>query len=482
MAVMMWALILLVSLAFSTGCATSGDNPVAVAPDSVTSVSISYRPWRIAIAGSLEGSITQVSYDSLKQAQGNQKNYQSLAVERKGTTSTYEGMLLATLLEHLSGTLDRIQWEAGYGITLCAEDGYSVTFATSEMPYDALVVYDRKDGEWALPGTISASASSQFFIKGLASITIDFQEALEINPFLFEISINGIGHSFSLADLEKTPCYTTGRGGYTTSAGTYYEQDYAGIRLAQFIQSFLPGMPEGTVDIIATDGYTMSYAYDDLSDTSSGTWILAFKADGEYLPDDPGPIRGIKITETGSSLPVPNIDGHNSPKMVHKVAVAGEVFRDFSLLITGKLSSELDRTTLQAGINCTAHKTEVAYLNKKSGELEHYTGISLHALLAYGDDPLNAPHKQMDKSMLAYDQALAQKGYQVKIIAGDGYSITLDSRDIDGNDAVIIAMYQDGAELQGSDWPLKLVWDSNAERVPDGIKAVRNVVAIELVF
>jgi len=137
---------------------------------------------------------------------------------------------------------------------------------------------------------------------------------------------------------------------------------------------------------------------------------------------------------------------------------------------------------LQAGINCTAHKTDVAYLNKKSGELEHYTGIPLHALLAYGDDPLNAPHKQTDKAVLAYDQALAQKGYKVRIVAGDGYSITLDSRDIDGNDAVIIAMYQDDAELQGSDWPLKLVWDSEADRVPEGIKAVRNVIAIELLF
>ncbi len=451
-------------------------------PDAVASVSPVYEPWQIAIAGSLEGNITQVGYDSIKQARGDQNYYQSLVVERKGTTSTYEGMLLATLLEHLSSTLDRTQWEAGYVITLTADDGYSVTFSTTEIPYDALVVYDRKDGETILPGTISASASSQFFIKGLATITIDFQEALEIDPFLFEISINGTGHSFSLADLEKTPYYTTGRGGYTTSAGTYYEQDYAGIKLAQFIQSFLPGMTEGTVDIIATDGYTMSYGFEDLSDTSGGTWILAFKADGEYLMDDPGPMRGIKITESGSNLPIPNIDGHNSPKMVHKVVVAGEVYRDFSLLITGALTSELDRTTMQAGINCTAHKTDVAYLNKKSGELEHYTGIPLHALLAYGDDPLNAPHKQTDKAVLAYDQALAQKGYKVRIVAGDGYSITLDSRDIDGNDAVIIAMYQDGAELQGSDWPLKLVWDSEADRVPEGIKAVRNVIAIELLF
>ncbi len=47
---------------------------------------------------------------------------------------------------------------------------------------------------------------------------------------------------------------------------------------------------------------------------------LAFKAVGEYLMDDPGPMRGIKITEAAPSA-IPNIDGHNSPKMVHKVSL-----------------------------------------------------------------------------------------------------------------------------------------------------------------
>ncbi|NCB03501.1 MAG: hypothetical protein EOM67_15310 [Spirochaetia bacterium] len=146
------------------------------------------------------------------------------------------------------------------------------------------------------------------------------------------------------------------------------------------------------------------------------------------------------------------------------------------------MESNLDRSTIQSGINCSAHKTTVDYLNKKSGEIEHYTGIPLFALLAFGDDPHYAPHKQTDHNILAYDKDAAKAGYKVKIIAADGYSIILDSKELDGNEDIILAMYQDGEELKEADWPLKLVWDVNADVVPQSIKAVKNITSIELLF
>ena len=68
------------------------------------------------------------------------------------------------------------------------------------------------------------------------------------------------------------------------------------------------------------------------------------------------------------------------------------------------------------------------------------------------------------------------------IVASDGYSITLDSRQLNRNDDVILATLKEGESLPEREWPLVLVWDRNAERVPDGIKAVRNITEIHLLF
>ena len=66
------------------------------------------------------------------------------------------------------------------------------------------------------------------------------------------------------------------------------------------------------------------------------------------------------------------------------------------------------------------------------------------------------------------------------ITASDGFSITLDSRELHENDDVILALKKNGEELPESEWPLIIVWDDDAEIVPSGIKNVRNVISIEL--
>jgi hypothetical protein len=43
-------------------------------------------------------------------------------------------------------------------------------------------------------------------------------------------------------------------------------------------------------------------------------------------------------------------------------------------------------------------------------------------------------------------------------------------------------MYKEGEVLPEREWPLIIVWDEDAERVPDGIKPVRNIEKIELLF
>ncbi|RKX44661.1 MAG: hypothetical protein DRP38_09150, partial [Thermotogae bacterium] len=208
-----------------------------------------------------------------------------------------------------------------------------------------------------------------------------------------------------------------------------------------------------------------TYSGKQILDQKDGYWILAFKKDGEYLPLDPGYIRIMKVGEDN-----PMIEGHLSVRMVKRVEVVKKKYENITLKIKGYMDFTLDRQTLESGISC--HGVEVEY------EGHVYKGIPLWRLLAYSDDPKYAPHKQ-DPSIKSYNEELALKGYKVRVIAEDGYSITLDSRDLNKEDGVIIAMYRDG-ELIEDEGPLVLVWDGSLKI--EGIKKVKNVVKIELIF
>lgn len=501
-------LMIVTAVVFFTGCATFGEATTPPAQDTIESADAVASPpqeskdidtvsgattgspwWEIKVTGLRSDTITPKTYSQIKDLAMKNGTYAELVIERKGIVSTYQGVPLKHVIARVDGQdwqapfdFDEGLWKSGYDITLTASDGYSATFSTAEIDADALIFYDTKDGESVSPGIAGVNVSSKLLVNGLASIECALVTGMAAEESVsLEVVINGERIDFSRPELSKTPYYAVGKGGFTTSAGTYYEHTYGGIRLADFLTSFIALDAESTVTLLATDGYSMSYSFSEIAARDNGVWILAFEIDGEYMSDDIGPFRGVRIAQDAGD-PVPNIDGHSSPKMVKRIEISQEVFKDFSLLVKGRMESNLDRSTIQSGINCTAHKTTVAYLNKKAGTTETYTGIPLYKLLAYGDDPNFAPHKQTEKDILAYDKTAAQAGYKVKVIAGDGYSVTLDSRELDGNEDVIIAMYLNGNELADGEWPLKLVWDQNAALVPEGIKAVKNVVSIELLF
>ena len=216
----------------------------------------------------------------------------------------------------------------------------------------------------------------------------------------------------------------------------------------------------------------MSYSGEDILDEVQGVWILAFRQDGEYLQHDPGPIRTIKIGPD-----TPDIPGNSSVRMIGRLEVSGDLYREFSLTISGKAEHIIDRQTFQSGVSC--HKRIVDFERKNTAG--KYTGIPLWRLLAYADDEHYAPHAQ-DSAIRSYQDAAAAKGYQVRLVAGDGFVVELSSKELDKNDDVIVAMYREGEVLTDPDWPLVLVWDKNAEIVPEGIKPIRQIREIILVF
>ena len=434
--------------------------------------------WPLSLHGVREDSVSAGYFDSMKQ---HLTHYVEFAITEKNEVNRYHGMPLWLLIAMVDGKdsahpykFDLKRWEAGYEVTLIASDGYSVTFDTANMPVGQLYLADRKNGV-KIPPTVVGNVSTKYMVKDLAAIEIMIPDlmAQQKSPYAYELefSIAGTEYAYTLEELKNSEFFIEKPGRYTTSAGTTYYGVYGGVPIYEFLKHLANVTTDDTMKVIALDSYEMTYSMADLADTSDGVWIFAFIMDGEPMPEDPGPVRTIKVGDNN-----PNIDGHLSAKMVKTVQLAGKPFRPYTLTMKGMMNFELDRQTVESGVSC--HKTTVEY-KSKAGTAK-YTGIPLWMLLAYVDDPNYAPHKQ-DSSIIAYNRDLALKGYNVKITAMDGYAITLRSEELDMNNDVLIATTKNGEELPEGEWPLILVWQYDSTQIPANIKGVKQVTSIEVI-
>ena len=427
--------------------------------DDVSSATPEGEGWMITLRGVREDQIWQSDMEAWKQNPGSLKE---MDLEKKGETHRYAGITLAevvAMVDDPSGGMPYVfredLWKQGYDITLTADDGYSFTFSTLEADPREVLLADTVDGEPA-PPQIVGNVTSKAWVRNLAEIELSLAPVdLAENNFELELEINGQLSAYTIKEMEAMPIYVEDKGNYTNSYGNNFQSVWGGIRLIPLLEQFMEVTPETAIKIVAMDGYEMSYGGDMLLDQADGDWILAFKENGEYMPEDPGYIRLVKVGPQN-----PNITGHVSARMIKKIVTEGEPFRNFELTIVENGTVEVfDRQTLQSGV--VTNRNRVVYHDRKSGTDTPCMGISLWRLLE------------------------RLKGYKaVTIEAADGFSVTLDNSQLENNDDVILAMYtgEDESLLAAEDWPLKLVWDKDASVVPDGIKAVRNVVKVILVY
>ncbi len=282
--------------------------------------------WVITVEGPETVRLDGVTYLALKKGPS---LYKSITLERKGESNTYEGIPLWSVIGLADGssddgkTFDAARWSEGYDITLTAEDGYSVTFNTKDIPFNALYLVNEVDDEQVEP-RIVGDAPGTLWIKMLTSVELDIgdqskqqvESAGAGTDFKLKVSIGDETNLFTLPELESSPYYAEGQGSFTTSAGTTYTHTYGGVLLADFLRSFFDLQPESTITFVAMDGYEMSYSGETIVDTFNGEWLLAFKSDDSYMPEDPGYIRTVKIGPDN-----PNIEGHISVKMIKEIKV-----------------------------------------------------------------------------------------------------------------------------------------------------------------
>lgn len=444
-------LLLLLALAVAGGAAAQ--------VDSVSSATPAGEGWKVTLIGVRNAELWQ---SDLEEWKGRSDVYREVELEKKGELNVYGGIPLSAvvaMVDDADGGMPYVfqadLWAAGYNVTLTAADGYSYTFSTLAVSADDVLLVDRIDGEPVLP-QIAGSITTSGWVRDLAEIEIGLAPvSLEQNDFELVLDINGRTSAYTIPGMEAMPVYVEDMGSYTNSYGNTFEAVWGGVKLVPLLQQFMEVTPETSIRIIAMDGYEMSYGGDMLLDQDDGDWILAFKENGEYMPEDPGYIRLVKVGPQN-----PNITGHASARMVKRIVTEGEPFRDFVLTIVERGATEVfDRQTMQSGVS--VNRNRVSYYDRRNDVEVPYMGLSVWRLLE------------------------RLSGYRaVTFEASDGFSVTLDNEELEGNDDVILAMYTgpDDRLLDADEWPLRLVWDRDAAVVPEGIKSVRNVVKIVLVY
>jgi len=427
--------------------------------DAVTAATPEGEGWMVSLMGVRNDELWQSDLDLWKESSD---AYREVELEKRGETGLYGGIPLSAVVAMVDDpdggmpyAFQEGLWNEGYEVTLTASDGYSYTFSTTEVDADAVYLVDSINGEAVSP-QIAGALSTAGWVRDLMEIELSLAPvSLAQNSFELEIEIGGAMDSFTIAELEAMPIYVEDGGSYTNSYGNTFEAVWGGVKLVPLLEQYMNLTADSAIRIVAMDGYEMNYSGEMFLDQADGDWILAFKENGEYMPEDPGYIRLVKVgPET------PNITGHVSARMIKRIVSEDVPFEDFALTIVERDGQEVfDRQTMQSGI--VTNRDRVTYYDRRADEDVEYMGIAVWRLLE------------------------RLQGYRaVTIEATDGFSVTLDNDELEGNDDVILAMYtgEDDQLLSSDEWPLRLVWDKDAAVVPEGIRSVRNVVKVILVY
>jgi DMSO/TMAO reductase YedYZ molybdopterin-dependent catalytic subunit len=275
-------------------------------------------------------------------------------------------------------------------------------------------------------------------------------------------------------DIQALPAYE-GVGGRISSVGKVTPPvKFKGVTLEDLCGLIGGITEENSVSVVAKDGYAMTFSYDQITTGDFATYdpatgdespfggklwvVVAYEEEGAFVPaDGDGPLR---LAILGSQKLV--TDGHWWIKWVEKIEIK-QSLENWTLHLEGALSDDVDRGTFETGAAPGCHGT-----NWTDPDGQTWTGIPLWLLVGRVDDD-NA-HEEG-----AFNDELAAGGYEVKVTAADGYSVSFDSTAIACNDDILVAYLLDDEPLPEDYWPLRLVGPEIGPSM-----WVSNITAIEI--
>ena len=275
-----------------------------------------------------------------------------------------------------------------------------------------------------------------------------------------------------LKDMEPAE----GWGGFMTSIGTINgPMRYKGVAIKDLLDTVGGLNDDEAIRISGVDGYSMTLsnlqangegliAFDGISGEEVTppqlTLIAAYEENGQPIAENIGPLRlGILSNESTVT------EGHWWIKWFSRIEVVPDIL-PWALSLEGGITFDMDNGTFES---CTTEGCHAAEWQNTSGNT--FKGVPLWRLVGYVDDEL------MHEKGLAFNDELAAAGYEVEIIAEDGYTKTLTSEEIKLNQDIIVAYLIDGEPLDSDHWPLRLVGDDVAKEF-----MVSQIAAIRIVF
>ena len=277
-------------------------------------------------------------------------------------------------------------------------------------------------------------------------------------------------------DIQDLPAYE-GVGGRISSVGKVTPPaKFKGVTLEDLCGLVGGITEENSVSVVAKDGYAMAFSYEDITtgdfptyDPSTGDespydgklWVVvAYEEEGAFIPEDgDGPLR---LAILGSQKLV--TDGHWWIKWVEKIEIK-QSLENWTLHLEGAVPEDIDRGTFETGAAPSCHGT-----NWVDPDGQTWTGIPLWLLVGRVDD--DNTHEDG-----AFNDELAAAGYEVKVTAADGYSVSFDSADIARNNDILVAYLLDDEPLPEDYWPLRLVGSEIGSSM-----WVSNITTIEIVL
>jgi DMSO/TMAO reductase YedYZ molybdopterin-dependent catalytic subunit len=260
----------------------------------------------------------------------------------------------------------------------------------------------------------------------------------------------------TLAELKAMPA-VVGYGGIKNSAGIITPPtQYQGVKLSD-VADLVGGIdPQAGVTLVGSDGYGMTFSYDQIVrngfttyDVATGaeeppdgtlTSILAYAQGGKPLGADDGPLRLAVVQPHADQV----IDGHWTVKWVARVVV-GKAEAAWNVQLQGVQAAKLDRPSY---VNCASPGCHGSGWVDPQGR--RWEGIPLYLVCGLLDD-----HKRHGAG--DYDAALAKRGYKILIESADGTVVTIPSQLIAGRDDIILSGKMNGSDLPDAYFPLRLV-------------------------
>lgn len=260
---------------------------------------------------------------------------------------------------------------------------------------------------------------------------------------------------YTMTSIKNLPAIT-GWAGQMSSTGTVSGPfEYKGVALTELLAAVGGITDENAVRVSAKDGYTMTISYRQITegnftviDASTGDEVtsenkpvvfVAYEEDGKAISDTIGPLRlGIMTSKTQVT------EGHWWVKWTQKIEVI-QVQKPWTLKLEGIVTENMDPGTFESGSAIGCHG--VKWTDDQNRVWE---GIPLWYLVGRVDD--TDTHKGD-----AFNDAAADSGYEVQLIAADGFTLKLTSAEVKRNDALIVAFKRDGNQLPENQWPLRLV-------------------------